>query len=353
MTNQMMKFFKVSTVCLLLSDAALAKVYQTGSLTNVTPQTQPVLCLAGGGSDDLWVDGWKKLLNAANGGDVVVIRPNSGKGTYDKWIYQDGNNNGLPKVNSVTTIDLAKASDAFEASAVQAVQNAELIFFDGGDQSIYLNYIEGSPLEVALNQALHVRHTPMGGTSAGMALLGGIDFTARYPVSKRVGGVTATYAMNDPTAQFVDLDRNTLVPPFMSQIITETHFSQRGRQGRLMTFMARAVYNNYGDINFSNIKGIAADEGTAFCFDTTTGLGKVYGTNSVYFTIGNAPIERITPGAGLDWFAQRQAVKVYSIPASQNATASFDISTWTGIGGQQKYWYVDGTDPLNSVFGEN
>lgn len=353
MKKQLLTLLTMTSTVLLFAESASARIYEKGNPADVVVSTQPVLCLAGGSTDELWLDGWKKLLTAANGGDVVIIRPDSAKGTYESWIYDDSNNNGLPKVDSVTTISLAKAADAFKAEAVQAVRNAELIFFDGGDQSVYLNFIAGSPLEGALDYALHTRHVPMGGTSAGMALLGGIDFTAKYSPSKKIGTVTSQLAMNDPTAFYVDLDRNSLVPPFMEQVITDTHFSQRSRQGRLVSFMARAVYNNYGDINASNIKGIGADEGTAFCYDTNTGIGKVYGANSVHFTIGNAPISRIVPGASLDWFAQRQAVRVYSIHGSQNGSASFDLSSWTGIGGAEKYWYVDGTDTVNAVFGEN
>lgn len=350
MTFQLNSFFKITTLCLLLGQTSFAKFYRVGAAQDVTAVTQPVLCLAGGGSDDLWVEGWKKLLTATNGGDVVIVRPYASRSSYENWIYNDSGNHGLPKVNSVTTIGLGGAADANSAAAVQAVRNAELIFFDGGDQSVYINLIKGSALQPALEEAL-ARRTPMGGTSAGMAILGGIDFTAKYPVSKKVGTVSSYYAMNYPTAQFVDLDRGLLVPPFLQQVVTDTHFSQRARQGRLVAFMARSVYNNYA--NSSNIKGIGADEGTAFCYDMTTGIGKVYGANSVHFTIGNANIERIVPGASLDWFSQRQAVNVYSIPAAQNATAGFDLSTWTGVGGQQKYWFVDGSDTANAVFGEN
>ncbi len=341
------------TCTLVLSQTALAKIYSKGNASDVTVTTQPILCLAGGASDDLWVDGWKHLLNASGGGDVVIIRPDSGRGTYESWIFDDSGNHGLPKVDSVTTIPLVKAADALSPEAATAVRNAELIFFDGGDQSIYLAMIEGTPLETALDYALHVRRVPMGGTSAGMALLGGIDFTAKYNPSKKSSLVTSELAMKDPTAQYVDLDRQTLVPPFMEHVIPDTHFSQRNRQGRLVSFMARAVYNNYGDVNPFNIKGIGADEGTAFCYNTNTGLGKVYGTNSVHFAIGNANIERITAGFSLSWLWQRQAVKVYSIPASANASASFDLSTWSGIGGIAEYWYVDGTDEANPIFGQN
>lgn len=353
MTFKVSNLLFVTAAFSLNAGIAQARIFEKGNAADKVVATQPLLCLAGGASDDLWVEGWVKLLTATNGGDVVIIRPDSNRGTYESWIYDDSGKNGLPKVDSVTTIGLGKASDAFDARAVTAVRNAELVFFDGGDQSVYLNMIEGTPLEQALEYTLHTRHVPMGGTSAGMALLAGVDFTAKYPVSKKVIGVTSTYAMNDPTAKFVDLDRNTLVPPFLEQVITETHFSSRSRQGRLVAFMARAVYNNYGDINASNIKGIAADESTAYCYDTSTGLGKVYGAGSVYFTKGNAAIERITPGASLDWFAQRQAVKVYQIQGSQNSAASFDLATWSGTGGIEKYWYVDGTNTTNAVFGEN
>ncbi len=342
--------FTLSLTCTL---TASAKIYKKGNTRDISKITTPLVCLAGGASDDLWVEGWRALLHASGGGDVVIIRADGDVGTYESWIFNDENHHGFPKVNSVTTLALTHREEAFLPQAAEAVRRAELIFFDGGDQSVYLQYLQGSPLEAALEYALHSRKTPMGGTSAGMAILGGIDFTAKYNPTVDATLVTSELAMIMPTAKYVDLNRQTLSPPYLEQVVTDTHFAERQRQGRLLSFMARAVYNHYADVNALNVKGIGADEGSAYCYNTTTGQGKVYGTGQVHFLIGNTQIERILADHSLDWFGQGRAVKVYSIHGSHAPAASFDVSSWRGTGGEEKYWYVDGSSPSRPVFGES
>jgi hypothetical protein len=115
--------------------------------------------------------------------------------------------------------------------------------------------------------------------------------------------------------------------------------------------MAKAVYNNYGNVNTLNIRGIAADEETAVCFGKS-GQARVFGTNSIYFLAGNAPIERIQPGSSLDWYGNREAIRVYAIHGSQSSSARFDLTTWSGTGGETRYWYVDGRDESHPIFGQ-
>jgi cyanophycinase len=328
-----------------------AKIFHTGNVSNVTKATFSLTCLAGGEDDDLWAEGWKQMLIKSGGGDVVIVRADGQRGGYEDWIFNDTGAHGFPKVDSVTTILLNRINDGNRADIDAVIRNAELVFFAGGDQANYFKYIKGTKMEAALNYALHGKRVPFGGTSAGMAILGDMDFTAKHAPSKKATMVTALDAMKNPTATYVDLNRGFLTPDFMTDVITDTHFTQRDRQGRLLSFMARAVYNNYGDINALNIKGIGADGGTAVCI-SELGQGKVYGTNSVHFLMGNNLIERVMAGTSLNWYAQKQAVKVYSIHGSQSQNASFDLYNWSGVGGQAKFWFVDGQDAANPTFGE-
>lgn len=342
----------LASLALITPMAHAARFYTTGSTTNVSPVTTGALCLAGGGSDDGWSDGWKYMLEKANGGDVVIIRADGSRGGYETWLYNDTSLHGFPKVNSVQTILIKSASDANLAEVETRIKNAELIFFAGGDQSIYINWFKGSKLAAAVDYMMKVKKVPVGGTSAGMAILGGIDYTANYSSPLKKGSnVTSIDVMKDPTGLFVDLNRQLLNPAYLNEVVTESHFSQRNRQGRVVGFMARAVYNNYGDVNSSNVKGIAADEATAYCY-SETGTGKVFGLGSVFFLKGNAPIERIVPGASLNWVQNNQAVKVYQVKGVNSATASFDVFTWTGSGGTDQYWWVDGSG-ATPVFGIN
>lgn len=347
------KLFLACLLALISMPSYAVKMYTTGSATNVSPMTSGAICLAGGGDDDSWKDGWKFMLEKANGGDVVIIRADGSRGGYESWIYNDTSGNGFPKVNSVQTILLKYASDANLPEVEAKIKNAELIFFAGGDQSIYIKWFKGSKLADAVNYMMNIKKVPVGGTSAGMALLGGIDYTAAYSSpSKKGSNVTSADVLLNPTGTFVDLSREVIIPPFLNEVVTESHFSQRNRQGRVVGFMARAVYNKYSDINISNIKGIAADEATAYCY-SETGAGKVYGLNSVFFLKANAPIERIQTGTSLNWLQNRLAVKVYEIKGVNALNSNFDVFTWSGTGGTSQYWWVDGTIPTNPLFGIN
>ncbi|MFN4291780.1 MAG: cyanophycinase [Permianibacter sp.] len=332
--------------------AEAVKFYTTGNTANVNKSTSLGVCLAGGGSDDAWAGGWKYLLNKSGGGDIVVIRADGSRGGYESFIYDDDGNHGFPLVDSVTTIVIESATDANRSDVETAIRNAELVFFAGGDQWRYISWFNGSRLESAVEYLMLTKKAPVGGTSAGMALLGGIDFTARYDSPDPDKDlVDSDDVMYDPTGYFVDLNRSVVNPPFMTNVITDTHFSARNRFGRLVGFMARADYN-WSDVSYSNIKAIAADEGTAACYDSS-GIAKVFGTGKAFFLKGNKPIERIRSGYSLDWWGSRQAVKAYVITGSNGGSGSFNLGSWSGSGGLSEYWYVDGEVESDPFFGRN
>lgn len=353
-THKVVKKFLALFALLLIGPSALAvRIHTTGSTADISTSTSPLICLAGGGSDNRWGQGWRAMLEASGGGDIVIIRSDGQRGGYESWIYNDEGENGFPRVNSVKTITVSRARDANRADVERMILNAELIFFAGGDQSRYINWFKNSRLIKAVNHVMLTKRVPVGGSSAGMALMAGIDYRADLPSpADKKAFVTAEDVLKDPTGKFIVLDRDVLIPPFMKTVITETHFSQRNRKGRLMGFMARAIYNNYDDIYYENIRGIGADEGTAICYDET-GIAQVYGAGSAYFLQGVTPIERVRPGSSLDWFGGRQAILAYTIKGSNQPVARFNMSLWRGFGGLSQYWWVDGSSPFQPTLGES
>ena len=109
--------------------------------------TEQVTCLAGGGSDAAWGQGWKYLIDHSGGGDIVIVRADGGRGGYENWIYKDQSSLGFKPVNSVTTISLSRASDANSSEVEKILNNAELVFFAGGDQTTYISWFRHSKLE--------------------------------------------------------------------------------------------------------------------------------------------------------------------------------------------------------------
>jgi cyanophycinase len=321
------------------------QIFTTGHSTDIMTQPKQIVCLAGGGSDNLWSAGWKALLNASHGGDVVIIRADGRRGGYESWIYDDEDHLGFPTVNSVSSIVIESAQDANSTEVVNLILKSELIFFAGGDQSLYVEWFKNSKLIQAVNEKIHHQKVPVAGTSAGMALLADIDFAARFDSPNPENNlVTSEDVLRNPTGYFVDLDRSVLTPDYMQNVITDTHFSERDREGRLMGFLAKALFNNYPQTPYQNLRGIGADEGTAFCYNSK-GQGRVFGAGSVYFLNLNSAPERLEPNQSLSWINEQNAVTSYIIHGEQTATAGFDLKTWTGYGGRIESWWIDGTDP--------
>jgi len=131
----------------------------------------------------------------------------------------------------------------------------------------------------------------------------------------------------------------------LQNTITDSHYTQRDRQGRHITFMARLMK----DFGYSNVKGIGVDEQTAVCIDET-GLGKVYGINHAYFLQSTGlGAETCIAGTKLTWNRGGQAVKAYRIQGTTTGAGIFNANTWLNFSGGTSYnYYVN-----NGLLGQN
>lgn len=299
---------------------------------------QSGIVLAGGGGDN--DDAMQWFLNRADGGDILVIRASNSNG-YNDYLYSDL---GVT-VNSVRTIRFNNVSASSDPFVLQEIQNAEALFIAGGDQFDYYNYWKDTPVEAAINDLINVKGIPVGGTSAGMAILGDVYYTPS------AGSLTSSQALGNPFHQNVDIlgEGDFINMPFLSNVVTDTHYDQRDRQGRHFTFIARMV-EQFGGQYF----GIACNEFTAVCIDEN-GLANVFGDHPqfddyAYFLKSNcqpAPEpELIQSGMPLTWDRSQSAVKAYKLPGTPAGTNTFDLTDWeTGSGGSWEAWYAD-----NGVF---
>lgn len=287
----------------------------------------------------------KWFLNRADGGDVVVLRA-SGADGYNDYLY---NQLGVT-VNSVETIVFNDASASNEAYIQQKISQAEAIWFAGGDQWTYHTYWQGTPVETAINQAIN-NGAVVGGTSAGMAILGGYRFTAEN------GTVTSPTALANPYDNNVTIGSTAFIMSnsYLEQTITDTHYDNPDRKGRHLTFLARILTDSGIEAN-----GIACDEYTAVCIDEN-GLARVFGQHptyddNAYFIRPNCELadpspETCTSGSPLTWNHNGAAAKVYAVKGTLTGTNTFDLSDWqTGVGGEWQDWSVaNGT--LNEAVG--
>jgi cyanophycinase len=301
--------------CTLPAGVDLGK---TGSATPKAGATTGGMVLMGGGLD---VDNAIKwMIGKSGGGDFVVLR-STGTNAYNDYVY------GLGGANSVQTLLITSTAQANDACVVQTIKNAGALFIAGGNQADYVNYFKGQGIGTALNYLVNTKFAPVGGTSAGMAILG----QYYHP-----GGAEVSTALLDPTA--VAIGNNFVASSALSNVVTEPHFAQRARQPRLAAFLASTIYN-YG-VAWQSMRGISADEATALAIDAG-GSGKAYGSGNVNFVRATGAAETLAPRAALTWLVAQKALQVYEVPGTAAGSNTFDLGTWSGSGGVTHYWYIN------------
>ena len=137
--------------------------FRLGNPTDVTTPTTAGTVLMGGGTDVDAAFQW--MCQRSGNGDFLVIRA-TGTDAYDPYIQQL-----CPNENSVSTLIIPNRTAANDPFVISTIESAEALWIAGGDQSNYINYWQGTSVEQTLN-GLIARGVPIGGTSAGMHLLG-------------------------------------------------------------------------------------------------------------------------------------------------------------------------------------
>jgi cyanophycinase-like exopeptidase len=315
--------------------------YIVGSAMDISTSTQGGTLLMGGSTDVDNAIRW--LLQRANGGDVVVIRATGADG-YNDYMYSEL---GVT-VNSVETLIIPSIAAANNAYVVNQIRNAEALFIAGGDQYNYVSKWRNTLVEDALNYLINEKHVTVGGTSAGMAIQGDAYFSAQN------GTVYSDEALNDPYNTYMTIGYDDFLNnPYLKNTITDTHFDNPDRRGRLLTFLARLMT----DYNFMPL-GIASEETTAVCIDEQ-GIARIFGGNAngdyAYFLRANCLLpntpENCQTANNLTWNRNQKAVKVYKVQGTINGTNTFDLNNWeTGIGGVWEHWYAQ-NGALNALSG--
>lgn len=292
--------------------------YFTGNTTNITTETEPGTCLMGGATEHDNAMIW--LLEKANGGDVVVLR-SSGSNGYNDYLYSELGVN----VNSVETLVITSVAGATNAYVLDKVANAEMIWFAGGDQWNYVSYFKNNALEDLLNLHVNVKQAPIGGTSAGMAILGGAYFSAQN------GSVSSNAALMNPFNSAMSvMHSDFLSVPYLTGVITDTHYDNPDRRGRHSAFLARLTQT------FVGVYGIGANEYVAVCVDEN-GLARVFGDypnyeEFAYFIQDNcenlSPPETLQSGQPLTWDYGGKALQVYKVPGTMTGDHYFNLSSW-------------------------
>ncbi|HEU4594266.1 MAG TPA: cyanophycinase [Pyrinomonadaceae bacterium] len=139
-------------------------------------------------------------------------------------------------VDETEAVDVSAREDAGEPEALEKIRRATALYFTGGDQ-LHITSLMGGPEMQKLIHERHAKGLLIGGTSAGAAMMSN---------SMIVGGG----AEENPRVEAVRIG------PGMDLLVgamIDTHFSQRGRHGRLLTAVA----------HYPQDLGLGNDENTA------------------------------------------------------------------------------------------
>jgi len=308
----------LSSILLLIVVSASAQTapayryFRVGNAANMAATPRAGYVLMGGGTD--LDEAFQWLCARAGGGDLLVLRA-SGDDAYNPYIEK------LCHLNSVATMVIPSKEAAMDPFVARAIEQASAVFISGGDQSNYINFWQGTPVEASLNAAIK-RGVPIGGTSAGLAVLGEWAYTAQgdKPGDPNLDGKTA---MADPYGPRITLSHDFVEIPILKGIITDTHFAKRDRMGRLLVFLARL---NSGDGKLPaqglGVRGIGVEQGAAVLLEAD-GKATVVGKGAAYFVdAGNASgvtVERNQALTYGDFGVQKVA-----------SGKGFDLKSWSG-----------------------
>jgi len=239
--------------------AANVDHYLLGNPNAKTPaRVEPGLLLMGGGDRNFEALRW--FMAKAGHGRIVILRASQGGEIGEEFFNKVG---GITAAETFVFKDREAASDP---AVLAAIRRADGIFIAGGDQARYVRYWRDTPLARALDD--HVRAgKPLGGTSAGLAILGEYLYGAMDG-----GSLTSPRALSDPLGESNTIETGFLNIPQLEGVVTDTHFSERARLGRLVAFLAKSE-----EMAGRPFLGLGGDENAALAVEAN-GSARVYAT---------------------------------------------------------------------------
>lgn len=189
-------------------------------------------------------------------------------------------------VADVRMFDVSTRDAADRASAIKAIEDATCVFFTGGDQVRVTKLLGGTKMDTTLHKRYQEEGLILAGTSAGASMMSStMIVTGLGETNPKVGIVEMAPGME-----------------FISGVVIDQHFAQRGRYGRL--FSAVAQYPHH--------MGLGIDENTAIVVEGqefhVIGAGAVSVIDAAHLTYSN--LEQVRHGDDLALFG----IKMHILP---------------------------------------
>jgi cyanophycinase len=281
-----------------------------GQKSDSTARPSFGIAMMGGGSD--LDEAFRWMCQKSNGGDFLILRA-LGDDAYNAYV------SGLCKTNSIATLVIPDSTAAHDPAVVEIIRHAEAVFLAGGNQARYVDFWKGTPVEDALNANI-AEGRPIGGTSAGLAVLGEFSYGALRDTPDGPD-LTSNDVLPNPYFEQVTLVRDFLEIAVLHDAITDSHFAKRDRMGRSLGFLARLMQDGWD----KHPREIAIDERSALLVEAD-GKALVVGSGKgAYFMSPSSPPAVCQPKAPLTF----QDVSVYRAASG----ARFDLGSWAGQGG--------------------
>lgn len=322
------------------------------------PHARTSIVLMGGGDDVDQAFRWmirRAGVKPGTGGRFVVLRATGADG-YNPYIYYSGpgKKTGEPAdpywvggaalgLSSVETLVIPSRTAADDPFVNAVVRRADAVFIAGGDQSRYIRFWKGTALDRSLN-ALLSRNIPIGGTSAGLAILGEYAFAAMQ------GTIDSAAALSNPFDPRITLDpdpvgpgKSFLVPEPMMGVLTDSHFVRRKRMGRLIAFLSRLAGGegagclgkmSTAQKSLRGIRGIGVSEQAALLIESTPDKHDYIARRvknpwsdaegAVYFVRPLVPPTECEPGVPL-------SIDRVEIRKLADSRTVFNLTDWSGV----------------------
>jgi cyanophycinase len=140
------------------------------------------------------------------------------------------------KLKNLETVNIVERGESFDEEILKKIEWASGLYFTGGDQLHVTTLMGGTPLHELITEKFQKGLT-IGGTSAGaMMISSSMIVSGATDVAPRLDSIEVTAGMN-----------------LLKDTVIDTHFSQRGRHGRLLSTVAHNP----------QVLGIGIDERTA------------------------------------------------------------------------------------------
>ena len=252
----------------------------TLTLTSSTAMAAGVIVAAGGGSEGNQGDttSWsyklyKKLIaNGDKNGDGKIKVAILSTDVQDNWLPNYFLWLGATEAFNVR---VANKADANNTTLVDPVKTADVIFLKGGDQGLYYDYWNGTTLETYIRTVVDTNNGAIGGTSAGAMSLAQYEFAGGKDL------ISLDVLQDAKTPYLDDTNGGSGIHNdffgFVPGVFIDTHYTTRGRTGRALGIMGKAVQ----DYVVPSLLAIGIDERTGLAITGST--AEVVGVGSVDF----------------------------------------------------------------------